>query len=228
MGHGMEKSDESGCLFGGVETSEGVVAEDTGPLLGVSEEGGRHLGFEEAGQNAVDTDIPCTVFLGETFGEADEPGFGSGVVGLARGAGEGGDGADLDDVTTPLLGHSSDRSLRTEEGPLETNVHHVVEVVLGHFEDRLVADDSRVVDEEINAFELSEPGFHLGGVRDIELGSSRVVDDPTAREELLRHRSCQITLTSCDHGDVVRFTTTHAIGSGQMSRRPHFWQRSPR
>lgn len=82
VGGALEKDDETGRFFDGVKPFQGVFPFCC--LLHGVGEGGGHAGFEEAGEDTVAPDVPFPEFEGVAFGQADEPGFRSGVGGLAE------------------------------------------------------------------------------------------------------------------------------------------------
>lgn len=79
----MQKDDETGRFFDGVEPSEGVFR-SRGFFHGIRQRRG-HAGFEKPGEDAIGPDIPFSEFEGIAFGQSDKSGFRRGVGGLAMG-----------------------------------------------------------------------------------------------------------------------------------------------
>ncbi len=132
-------------------------------FLLVGEDGG-HGGFDVAGCHGIHGYRPTGELAGEGFGEADETGFGGGVVGLAGLSGFAYYGGDIDDAAPPVFDHLRHDGLSHEEGSGEVGGEDVVPVFALHAHGEDVAGDSGVVDEDVDGTEVGEGGF--GAVAD--------------------------------------------------------------
>ena len=130
---------------------------------------------DEARGDGVRGDAELPEFLGERLGEPLQARLDRGVVGLTAVA-QGRAGRQRDDTAEPLLDHVLLAGLGHEERALEVHVHHGVPVGLGHPEDQVVAEDARVVDEDVGAPELVGDARHSG----LHLAPS-VTSTPTPR-----------------------------------------------
>src|SRR4029079_19433275 len=69
-------------------------------------------------------------------------------------------GTDIDDPATTALGdHLLGGKLRTEEGTLEVDVHHLRKLVFGGVEDGCAGLDAGVVDHDVHPPELFDCGI---------------------------------------------------------------------
>lgn len=174
--HGIESavddhlgaSDESASLIGGQE--EGGADEFFGaPEAGSRgmpedfshaafvEDGPVLLGWEEAGDEGVDPDIPIGPFPGEVAGQVVDRGLGAGV---GKDPGEGvqaGDGADIDDGSLHVAAQEVvSKDLAGAEDADEVGVDDAGDVIVGDFEERGGGVDPGAVDEDIGAAGLSD------------------------------------------------------------------------
>ena len=157
---------EEGNGMGDVEVGSDAAKGDVlshGALLVFSQNCG-HGGFDVARSYRVDSDGAAGEFAGEGFCEADESGFGGGVVRLAGLAGFADDGGDVDDAAPAVFDHLGHDGLSHEEGSGEIGREDVVPVFALHAHGEDVAGDSGVVDEDVDGTEVGEGGF--GAVAD--------------------------------------------------------------
>ena len=153
---GGEEGYGVGNVAVGSGAAEGHLGGHGGFLVG-SEDGG-HRGLNVARGDGVDGDVAAGEFAGEGLGEADEAGFGGGVVGLAGLASFADDGRDVDDAAPAGFEHGLHAGLGYEEGAGEVGGEDVVPVFALHAEGKGVAGDAGVVDEDIDAAEVGDDG----------------------------------------------------------------------
>ena len=152
---------EEGDGVGDVEVGSGAAERDVlghGGLLVVGEDGG-HGRLDVSGGDCIDRDGAAGELPREGFGEADEAGFGGGVVGLAGLTGFADDRGDVDDAAPAVFDHLGHDGLGKEKGPGEVGGEDVVPVLALHAEGEDVAGDAGVVDEDVNAAEVDNDRF---------------------------------------------------------------------
>ena len=159
-GVGGEKEDGGGYVGVGTVAGEGDLGENGG-LLGFVEFVS-HGGLDETGGDGVDGDAAGGELACQGLGEADEAGFGGGVVGLAGGADFADNGGDVDDATGAGFHHGRDDSLGEQEGAGEVGAEDVIEVGELHAEGESVFGDAGVVDEDVDGAEVGEDLFGGG------------------------------------------------------------------
>src|SRR5215210_66098 len=147
-----EVADGPGDLFGLAEAAEGHLFEKF--LLGLLRDAGYHIGLYEPGAEGVDGDPVPGQFLGGRLGEAEQPGLGRRVVGLAYVAGLSDEGAHVDDLASALVRHVWQRRVDRVEGAVEVYLDDLVPVVDGELLERTVYVDPRVVDQDVYPVEL--------------------------------------------------------------------------
>ena len=172
----IELKDEAGGVGGRVEGAEGVGGEHS--LAVRFEDDAGHLGFQEAGEHAIATNAPGSVFAGDGLCEGDEASLGCGVIGLTFGACEGCEGADIDDVPGALAGHELDGCTSASEGTAEIDVDDLIPGLGGHERHGLVAHETCVVDEQVDSRQRLEELDHGSGAADIECRASGREDVP--------------------------------------------------
>jgi hypothetical protein len=159
---GGEEGYGVGDIGVGAHAAEGDVL-GHGRFLVVGEDGG-HGGFDVAGGDRIHGYRPACELAGEGFGEADEAGFGGGVVGLTGLTGLAYDGGDVDDASPAVFDHLRHDGLSHEKGSSEIGGEDVIPVFALHAHGEDVAGDSGVVDEDVDGSEVCEGGF--GAVAD--------------------------------------------------------------
>src|SRR5215217_5495701 len=146
-------------------------------LLGFLGDAGDHVGLNKPGADCVHGDPGAGQFLSRCLGEAEQPGLGRRVVGLADIAGLADKGAHVDDLAAALLGHvRQDRADRVE-GAVEVYLDDLVPILDRELLQRAVYVDARVVDQYVHPVEF----FHglvykvlgLLRVRDVSLNRDR-------------------------------------------------------
>ena len=119
-------------------------------------------------RDGVGLDVVALALLGEHVRETDEAHLGGAVVGLAEVAEESGRRGGDHDAPVRLLTHVHPRRLRHVERAAQMDVEHRVDEVGSHVVEALVAQDARVVHDDVDAPEGVERGLHdrraaLGG-----------------------------------------------------------------
>src|SRR5215218_11034240 len=140
-------ADGPGDLFRLPEAAEGYLFEEL--LLGFLGDIGDHIGLYESGAEGVDGDPEAGQFLGGRLGEAEQPGLGRRVVGLAYIAGLSDEGAHVDDLAAALVRHVRQDRVDRVEGAIEVYLYDLVPVVDGELPERAVYVDPRVVDQDV-------------------------------------------------------------------------------
>src|ERR1043166_440567 len=107
------------------------------------------------------------------MGEADEAGFGGGVMQAYDAAGLCGYGREIDDAAPVALAHVGEDALGDEESGSEIDAEDAVPVFESNFGDGLGLRDTGVVDEDFYfaevAFGLGDEAFDVGGEGDVGL-----------------------------------------------------------
>ena len=135
-----------------------------------------HVGVDEAGGDDVRGDAAAAELARQRAGDADQPGLGRGVVGLAGGPGLPHHARDEDETTAAQPDHALGRAPRDAQGADEVRVDDRVDVLVGHPQDQGVAGDAGVGDGDLHRAEL---GLHAveGGV------DARAVGDVGGQDE---------------------------------------------
>src|ERR687894_716754 len=111
--------------------------------------------------------------LREAHGQAEQAGFGGGVVGLADVAGLADDRADVDDAARPAVEHVLQDRAGEVEGAGEVDLDDPVPVFDGHLADGLVQGDAGVVDQDVEAAvgveDFPDDSFAVFGGADVAL-----------------------------------------------------------
>ena len=131
-----------------------LVAEAAHDVLG-------HAGERERG-DGVGLDVVLRALDREHAGEADEAHLRGAVVGLAEVAEDAGGRRGGDDAAVALLAHDHPGRLGDVERALQVHVEHRVHQVGLHVVERLVAQDARVVDDDVDRAVGVERGLHDG------------------------------------------------------------------
>src|SRR5215213_3310350 len=118
-------------------------------LLGFLGDVGDHIGLYESGADGVDGDPEAGQFLGCRLGEAEQPGLGRRVVGLAYIAGLSDEGAHVDDLAPALVRHVRQYCMDRVEGAVEVYLYDFVPVIDGELPERAVDVDPSVVDQDV-------------------------------------------------------------------------------
>ena len=106
----------------------------------------RHIGFDEAGRDGVRGDTELAELDRPGLRDALDAGLGSGVVRLSAVA-LCRSGRHRDDAAELLFDHVGLHGLRHEESAAEVDGEDLVELLVGHLEQEVVAQDSGVVDQ---------------------------------------------------------------------------------
>src|SRR5690606_28390572 len=150
--------DEAGVVAGEVADGRGDIGRSAQAAHGLQllhalvdlvGEAGRHVGLDEAGGDDVGRHALAAEFAGKGLGETDEAGLGGGVVGLAGVAHHAGGAADVDDAAEAALHHGPGGSAAGDEGALEVHADDLVELLIAHAHQQVVAGDAGVVDEDV-------------------------------------------------------------------------------
>src|SRR5215208_2006431 len=146
---------------------------------------GDHIGLYESGADSVDGDPEAGQFLGCRLGEAEQPGLGRRVVGLAYIACLSDEGAHVDDLAPALVRHVLQHRVDRIEGAVEVYLYDLVPVVHGELPECTVDVDPSVVDQDVHPVEplqcLSYELLGLLRVRDVGLNGdslSTALGDP--------------------------------------------------
>ena len=111
------------------------------------------------GSNDVGENVVLDALLGEGLGEADHGELGGRVVGLAKVTEETGGGGGVDDATELLLAEVGPGGAGSLVGALDVDLEDEVPVLILHVLEGDVAEDTGVVDEDIDAAELLDGGL---------------------------------------------------------------------
>ena len=149
---GAEEGDDSSYIFGDAETVHGDAVKDH--LLQVVGKFFDHAGEDVAWGEGVGGDVTTGDFFGDGLGEADEGGFGGGIVGLTGVAGDSHDGGHVDDASASLSDHEGQDGLGAEEGASEVHVDRFVPFPSSHAHQKTVFAYAGVIDEDIDAAPL--------------------------------------------------------------------------
>src|SRR5215207_1378975 len=227
-------ADGPGDLFRFSEAAEGHLFTEL--LLGFLGDVGDHIGLYESGADGVDGDPESGQFLGRRLGEAEKPGLGRRVVGLAYIACLSDEGAHVDDLAPALVRHVRQYRVDRVEGAVEVYLYDFVPVVDGELPERAVDVDPSVVDQDVYPVEpLQGLIYELLGllcVRDVSLNrycfptafrdlvdqllgrllAPGVVDDDfgSSTSQLLRYGFAQ-TPARAGHDDNGFFQGAHTI-----------------
>ncbi len=164
---GRQKQNRLGDFFSRGEPIERHRVEDGVPRLLVELVG--HVGLHVPRRHHVDCHVAAAELLGEALREADDAGFGGGVVRLARVARGAHDGGNVDDRAALLAHHGHVRRLAEVERALQVRVDHVVPVRLPHAEQEPIPRDAGVVDEHVERSEVLRHCVDVG-LRRVEIG----------------------------------------------------------
>src|SRR5690606_14155513 len=140
--------DHVGDFLAFSEPSDRDLGDDPGQDLLVH--GADHLGVDVAGGDAVDGHALAGVLQRQRLGEADHPGLGGGIVGLADLALLAVDRADVDDAPPAAVAHAVDHLPGHVEHAVHVHPDHVGPLVGGHLVEEAVAGDAGVVDQHIH------------------------------------------------------------------------------
>jgi hypothetical protein len=110
-----------------------------------------HVRCDEPGGDGVAVDLAASILTCDGFGEADDTGLSSGVVGLAGVACDAHDGGDVDDAPTDrfLLAHHFGALLAHHKHTGEVGVDHFLPLRHLHAHHEGVPGDARVVDNHV-------------------------------------------------------------------------------
>ena len=114
------------------------------------------LGVDEPGRDGVARDRPAGQLARRRLGQADEPGLGRGVVGLAHLAGLPGHRGDVHDPAALGLEHRAGHGLGHVERPEQVRLEHLAPALDRHPHDQVVAGHARVVDQDVDLAERLE------------------------------------------------------------------------
>src|SRR5882757_7714240 len=167
----------------------------------VGKDGG-HGRLDEARSYGVDGDIARRDFDGNGFGQSDEAGFRSNVVGLPRVAAFRDDGGDVDDAAGAGFHHRRQHLLDAKMRAGEIGADDGVPVVGLHAHGQAVAGDGGVVDQDVDLAEFFEDGFEPGldlvDVGDVHFDGEGF---PALGDDLL-HKFGQLLLVPRGNGDL--------------------------
>lgn len=109
--------------------------------------------------NDVGENVVLDALLGEGLGEADHGELGGRVVGLAKVTEQTGSGGGVDDATELLLAEVGPGGAGGLVGALDVDLEDEVPVLILHVLEGDVAEDTGVVDEDVDAAELLDGGL---------------------------------------------------------------------
>src|SRR5579871_2665369 len=172
---GGEEADGAGDLLRPGQPAKRDLLPD--PLQRPFRHGGHHVGGHISGGDRVDGQ-PDTLtrsaacppdledgLLGQRLGQAEQPGLGRGVVGLADLAGLADHRGNVDDPAGALLDHVFEGGLGHEEGAGQVDRDHPLPVLVGHLRHGLVDRDACVVDQDVQtAVPFDDLGHHAAAV----------------------------------------------------------------
>src|SRR5690625_4595263 len=118
-----------------------------------------HVGVDEAGGDDVGGDVPRAELAGDGACHADEAGLGGGVVGLAGVAVHPDDGAHEDDASAALADHALGHPPHAAEDAGEVDVEDLLELLVAHPHEQLVARHAGVGDEDLDRHD-ARPAAH--------------------------------------------------------------------
>src|SRR5699024_5859905 len=125
-----------------------------------------HVGLDEAGRDRVHGDALAGVGVGVGVHQPDDAGLGGAVVGLAPVAGDARDGRDVDDAAAVAEHAQVHQLLGQLLRGQEVDAQHGVPAAGVHVGQKLVAGDTGVVDQHVEAAALLRDrlGDLVGGV----------------------------------------------------------------
>src|SRR5688572_17871729 len=121
-----------------------------------------HRGPDVARRDRVDGHAARRELPGQGTGQTDDARLGGGVIGLAGVAHQSHHRGDVDDAAALLLEQGARGGAAAVERALEVRVEHLVPLQVGHAQEKAVARDSRVVDEDIETRHALQHGIERG------------------------------------------------------------------
>ena len=123
-------------------------ARQDGLALLVIERIGHRRGHESGG-NRVDGNVAARKLLRDRFGHADQPGLRRDIIRLSRIAGHPDHRGDRDDPPEARLHHRPGRGAHQPERGLEVDPDDLLELLVLHPHQQIVASDAGIVDEDV-------------------------------------------------------------------------------
>src|SRR5690606_33169206 len=149
---GGEESHAPGDLLGMTEPADGYPRDDFLEYrLGNS---GDHLGIDITWRDGVHGHAEACAFLRQGLGKSMDTALGGRIIDLAVLAGLSIDRADVDDAPPASLLHAREAGLGHVEASTEVDAKHLVPIVEAHLEQRPIARDAGVVDQDVNRSDL--------------------------------------------------------------------------
>src|SRR5690242_209053 len=168
-GVGGQPGDRAGDLVRAGVPAQRHLAEDLLPAL-LRQRGG-HVGVDQSGGDDVGGDVAGAELAGDRAGEADQPGLGRGVVGLAGRAEQPDDRGDEDEPAVPGPQHAAGGPLGDPERAGQVGVQHPGELLLAHPQQQRVVGDSGVGHQHLHRallrLDLGEGSVDLLQVGDV-------------------------------------------------------------
>ena len=124
--------------------------------------GAENRGGDEARTHGIGADTLAAEFPCPGLGHADDTKFGSGIVCLAKVTVKADDRRGIQNDTRLLLKHLVQNGFGTVVDTLQIDVDDVVELLFGHVLQLGISDNTRVVDEAINALPFVDRGLDHG------------------------------------------------------------------
>lgn len=181
------------CLLALIVSQEGHYCADRfrRSVEGDVERIPRHAGIADRA-NGIDLNADFLPFDRQYPRQANEPGLGGTIVGLAELAEEAGSGGGEDDAAGALCAHELPGWKRDVKSSVEMNIEDRVDHGLVHLVERLVPQDAGVVDQYVNPTEGVDCSLHDGrstlpGGYAVVVGNGAaaegddLVDDPLGR-----------------------------------------------
>src|SRR5207253_2497178 len=125
----------------------------------------RHFGFDDPGGHRVDGNLPWRELDGECAGEGVDGAFARGVIGLAAATFLTRHRAQVDDLARALDDHVRHYGARHVEDAADVRLEHRAYVVVLERRELIVADDARVVHQDVDAAATIGHALHCNGAR---------------------------------------------------------------
>src|SRR5208337_3799533 len=169
-GLGGQEGHRLGHLLRSAETAQGNPGQHL--FLNFGRQRFGHFRMNEAGGHGVHGNIAGGQLPGHRFGQADQPGLGGNIIGLARVAHHPHHRTDVDDASEALLDHGLAHRPYAIISPFEVHRQHGVPLLLLHPQDEVVPGNAGIVHQEIQAAtllkDLIHGLLHLPGIGHVE------------------------------------------------------------
>ena len=168
---GTQEADAAGDLARLAEPADGDLRDDL--FQHRFGHGGDHVGVDIARGDGVDGDAETRAFLRQRLGEAVDAALRRGIIDLAILARLPVDRTDVDDPAPAAFLHARKGRLGEIETAAQIGPHHGVPVFVAHLQQRAVAGDAGIVDDDVDRAvffcHLAAGILHRVEIADVEL-----------------------------------------------------------